>query len=227
MKRSAASGRYPPELARRARRVPRTSVFPAAARENQARRTCRKDRRQIRSSGLRPCGPFLRRLDWARYCTPPATADPVRRPRPGPRRPLQEEPGRRLPRDWPSETPGPRLAPHHDRLAREFDADARVAGRLLARVHRSSTAVISDDETRRSSIFVASTTSKSIPASAHQVRRIVTSPRRSCPNAKFGPSMMPRACNWPRITRSKKSRAESSSSQGPVRKTATSVAPAS
>ena len=42
-----------------------------------------------------------------------------------------------------------------------------------------------------------------------------------------GPSTIPRASNWRRITRSKNSRAVRSSSHRPVRNTATSVAPAS
>ena len=49
---------------------------------------------------------------------------------------------------------------------------------------------------------------------------------RSRPKPKVGPSTIPRAPSWPRITRSKNSRAVRPRSQGPVRKTPTSVAPA-
>ena len=86
----------------------------------------------------------------------------------------------------------------------------------------------SADQRRRDqspSMRVPSTTSKSIPASSHHSPRIETFPCRSCPNAKFGPSTIPRAEAGRRMTRSKNSRADSSSSHGPVWKTPTSVAP--
>ena len=83
------------------------------------------------------------------------------------------------------------------------------------------------DEISSPPSLMGSTTSKSIPASRHHWPRIWTLPWRSWPKAKLGPSTMPRASNWRRITRSKNSRADRSRSHRPVWNTATSVAPAS
>ena len=52
------------------------------------------------------------------------------------------------------------------------------------------------DEISSPSSLVGSTTSKSIPDSRHHWPRTWTSPWRSWPKAKFGPSTIPRASNW-------------------------------